>query len=155
MSFDIFNKKLTLTLLVSVPCSDLSWNRQLLKSKALYSHSELEQEMDFSKHLLVSFNSYLLEWTMPIICCGSVVQNNETPGFYLHLEQIYSKKKSHKHPCSVLQSDTWTDRMYPFFSSDLFFSLIIKSCWIKYNKWLNNVDRNLQCEPNLKKQWDS
>lgn len=62
---------------------------------------------------------------MPVICCGSLVQNNETPGFYLHLEQIYSKKKSHKHPCSVLQNEAYTDRMYPFFSLDLFFGLII------------------------------
>lgn len=48
--FDIFDKKLTLTLLVSVPCMTSPWNRELLKNKAIYSHSELDQEMDFSKH---------------------------------------------------------------------------------------------------------
>jgi len=37
-----------------------------LKNKALYSHLDLDWEMDFSKHQLVRYNLYLFDWTMLI-----------------------------------------------------------------------------------------
>lgn len=102
----LLNKKLTLTLFVSIACTTSPWNRQHLKSKAFHSHFELDREIDFPKHQLVSFNFYLFDWTMAII----------------------------NHTCLLLQCGTPQESMWglPAFKTDIVQEQNIEHpCWVK------------------------